>query len=190
MFNQKRLLIVAGPTGCGKSTFISSALGSKPSPLTKEILKNTFTRSDYKIEKLFLKRLKKLYEKQGRFQKFTRRYNNFILDVDTTGARFKDNAIIFPRLFAEFDHILSIQIFTPYEIWINRILERKINLSFKNSKTVRRILHDSFSLKSRERRRAERLYYECYEKWESYLKNNDIENQFRIDTTQDSIIES
>ena len=128
MFNQKRLLIVAGPTGCGKSTFLSSALGSKPSPLTKEILKNTFTRSDYKIEKLFLKRLKKLYEKQGRFQKFTRRHNNFILDVDTTGARFKDNAIIFPQLFSEFDHILSIQIFTPYEIWINRILERKINL--------------------------------------------------------------
>ena len=190
MFNQKRLLIVAGPTGCGKSTFLSSALGSKPSPLTKEILKNTFTRSDYKIEKLFLKRLKKLYEKQGRFQKFTRRHNNFILDVDTTGARFKDNAIIFPQLFSEFDHILSIQICTPYEIWINRILERKINLSFKNSKTVRRILHDSFSLKSRERRRAERLYYECYEKWESYLKNNNIENQFRIDTTQDSIIES
>ena len=92
----KILLIVAGPTGCGKSTFLSSALGSKPSPLTKEILKNTFTRSDYKIEKLFLKRLKKQNEKQGRFQKFTRRYNNFILDVDTTGARFKDSAIIFP----------------------------------------------------------------------------------------------
>ena len=86
------------------------------------MLKNTFTRSDYKIEKLFLKRLKKLYEKQGWFQKFTRRYNNFILDVDTTGARFKDKVIIFPRLFAEFDHMLSIQIFTPYEIWINRIL--------------------------------------------------------------------
>ena len=97
---------------------------------------------------------------------------------------------LFPPAFSEFDHIISIQIFTPYEIWINRILERKINLSFKNSKTVRRILHDSFSLKSRERRRAERLYYQCYEKWESYLKNNNIENQFRIDTTQDSIIES
>ncbi len=67
---------------------------------------------------------------------------------------------------------------------------KKINLPFKNSKTVRRILHNSFSLKPRERRRAERLYHECHETWESYLKNNNIETQFRIDTIQDSIIES
>ena len=124
MFNKKRLLIVAGPTGCGKSTFLSSALGSKPSPLTKKLLKNAFARSDFKIEKLFLKRLKKLYDKQGRLQKFTRHYNNFILDVDTTGMKFKKCAG-FPRLFEEFDYISSIQIYTPYEIWLNRILERK-----------------------------------------------------------------
>ena len=189
MFNKKRLLIVAGPTGCGKSTFLSSALGSKPSPLTKKLLKNAFTRSDFKIEKLYLRRLKKLYEKQGRFQKFIRHYNNFVLDVDTTGIRFKKNALIFPRLFAEFDHISSIQIFTPYEIWLNRILERKINFSFKYSMKVRRILHDSFSLKSQERRRAEKLYHEHYKAWESYLEGNNIKNQCRLDTTKDIILE-
>ena len=188
MFNKKRLLIVAGPTGCGKSTFLSSALGSKPSPLTKKLLKNAFARSDFKIEKLFLRRLKKLYEKQGRFQKFIRHYNNFILDVDTTGIRFKKNALIFPSLFAEFDYISSIQIFTPYEIWLNRILERKINHSFKYSMKVRRILHDSFSLKSQERRRAEKLYYEHYETWESYLEGNNIKNQCRLDTTLGTIL--
>ena len=190
MFNKKRLLIVAGPTGCGKSTFLSSALGDKPSPLTKKLLKNAFTRSDFKIEKLYLRRLKKLYEKQSRFQKFIRHYNNFVLDVDTTGIQFKKNALIFPRLFAEFDHISSIQIFTPYEIWLNRILERKINCSFKYSMKVRRILHDSFSLKSQERRRAEKLYYEHYKAWESYLEGNNIKNQCRLDTTQDIILES
>lgn len=190
MFNKKRLLIVAGPTGCGKSTFISSALGGKPSALTKKLLKNVFTRSDFKIEKLFLKRLKKLYDKQGRFQKFTRHYNNFILDVDTTGIKFKKNALIFPRLFAEFDYVSSIQIFTPYEIWLNRILERKIICSFKYSMKVRRILHDSFSLKTQERRRAERLYYENYETWESYLKGNNIKNQFRLDAVKEVILES
>ena len=54
---------------------------------------------------------------------------------------------------------------------------------------VRRILHDSFSLKSQERRRAERLYYEHYEAWESYLEGNNIKNQFRLDTAQDIMIE-
>ena len=189
MFTKKRLLIVAGPTGCGKSTFISSALGGKPSVLTKKLLKNAFTRSDFKIEKLFLKRLKKLYDKQGRLQKFTRHYNNFILDVDTTGMKFKKNALIFPELFEEFDYISSIQIYTPYEIWLNRILERKIIRSFKYSMKVRRILHDSFSLKSQERRRAERLYYENYETWESYLKGNNIKNQFRLDAAEGIILE-
>jgi len=124
LFNKIRLLIVAGPTGCGKSTFISSALGGKPSALAKKLLKNAFTRSDFKIEKLFLKRLKKLYDKQGRLQKFTRHYNNSILDEDTTGMKFKKCAG-FPRLFEEFDYISSIQIYTPYEIWLNQILERK-----------------------------------------------------------------
>ena len=114
--------------------------------MTKKLLKNAFTRSDFKIEKLFLKRLKKLYDKQGRLQKFTRHYNNFILDVDTTGMKFKRNALVFPRLFEEFDYISSIQIYTPYEIWLNQILERKIIRSFKYSTKVRRILHDSFPL--------------------------------------------
>ncbi len=157
--------------------------------MTKKLLKNAFTRSDFKIEKLFLKRLKKLYDKEGRFQKFTRHYNNFILDVDTTGMKFKKNALIFPELFEEFDYISSIQIYTPYEIWLNRILERKIIRSFKYSMKVRRILHDSFSLKSQERRRAERLYYENYETWESYLKGNNIKNQFRLDAAEGIILE-
>ena len=189
MFTKKRLLIVAGPTACGKSTFLSSALGSKPSPLTKKILKNVFTRSNYKIEQLYLKRLKKLHEKQERLQKFTKNCDNFILDVDITGAQFKKNVLIFPKFFKEFDHIYSVQIFTPYEIWLNRILDRKINTSFKSSLKVRRILQDSFSLKSRDRRRAERTYYGYYEAWESYLLNNNVENQTRIDTIQDCEVE-
>ena len=150
-------------------------MGGKPSALTKKLLKNAFTRSDFKIEKLFLKRLKKLYDKQGRLQKFTRHYNNFILDEDTTGMKFKKCAG-FPRLFEEFDYISSIQIYTPYEIWLNQILERKIIRSFKYSMKVRRILHDSFSLKLQERRRAERLYCEQYETRESYLEGDNIKN--------------
>ena len=189
MFTKKRLLIVAGPTACGKSTFLSSALGSKPSPLTKKILKNVFTRSNYKIEQLYLKRLKKLHDKQERLQKFTKNCDNFILDVDITGAQFKKNVLIFPKFFEEFDYIFSVQIFTPYEIWLNRILDRKINTPFKSSLKVRRILQDSFSLKSRDRRRAERTYYGHYEAWESFLLNKNIKNQTRIDTIQDCEVE-
>tara|TARA_B100001057_G_C22705717_1_gene893675 strand:- start:364 stop:645 length:282 start_codon:yes stop_codon:yes gene_type:complete len=92
------------------------------------------------------------------------------LEEDITDTRLKDDAMIPPRLRAGFDHTLSIQIITPYEIWINRIPEREINLSFKNRTTACRIWNDSFSSKSRERRHAERLYYECRESWESYSK--------------------
>ena len=157
--------------------------------MTKKILKNVFIKSNFKIEQLYLKRLKKLYEKQERLQKFTKNCNNFILDVDITGAQFKKNALIFPKFFEEFDYIFSVQIFTPYEIWLNRILDRKINTSFKNSLKVRRILQDYFSLKSRDRRRAERTYYGHYEAWESYLLNKNIKNQTRVDTIQDCEID-
>ena len=103
--------------------------------------------------------------------------------------KFKKNALIFPELFEEFNYISSIQVYTPYETWLNRILERKIIRSFKYSMKVRRILHDSFSLKSQERRRAERLYYENYETWESYLKGNNIKNQFRLDAAEGIMLE-
>ena len=151
-------------------------IGRQAIGLGKETAQKCLYQKRLQDKKLFLKRLKKLYDKQGRLQKFTHHYNNFILNLDTTGMKFKRNVVVFPRLFEEFDYISSIQIYTPYEIWLNQILERKIIRSFKYSIKVRRILHDSFSLKSQERRRAERLYYEYHETWELYLEGNNIKN--------------
>jgi len=189
LFNRKRLLIVAGPTGCGKSTFLKSALGNKPSPLAKQILKKAFKRSDFKIQQLYFRRLQKLHEKQEGFKKFTDKYNNFILDVDTTGPKFKKNAEIFTNFLAEFNHITSIQIYTPYEVWLNRILERKIHSSLKGSRSIRRVLHKSFSLKLIERDRARKTYDSYYDRWESTLLNHNIDNQIRVDTIQGIILE-
>ena len=190
MFNNKRLLIVAGPTACGKSTFLRSAIGAHPSPLTKKILKKAFKRSDFKTQKLYFRRLQKLHEKQEGFKKFTRQYNNFILDVDTTGPSFKKNSLILPDFFACFSQITSIQIYTPYEIWLNRLLQRKIEASLKESRVIRHVLHDSFSPKSCKRDQAKNRYYEFYDQWESLLSSHGLESYLRIDATEDKIIEN
>tara|TARA_B100000925_G_scaffold238206_1_gene187068 strand:+ start:245 stop:814 length:570 start_codon:yes stop_codon:yes gene_type:complete len=189
LFSRKRLLIVAGPTGCGKSTFLRSALGNKPSPLTRTILKKAFKRSDFKTQQLYFRRLRKLHEEQDRYYKYLRNYNNFILDIDTTGPRFKKNALIFPEFLEKFNRIISVQIYTPYELWINRILERKINSTLKSSRNVRRILYKSFSPKPQERDQAENSYYAFYDQWESILSDYNIKSQIRIDTIQDLILE-
>jgi len=189
LFDKKRLLIVAGPTGCGKSTFLKSALGNKPSPLAKKILKKAFKRSDFKIQQLYFRRLQKSHEKQERFEKFTNKHNNFILDVDTTGPKFKKNAEILTNFLAEFNYITSIQIYTPYEVWLNRILERKIYSSLKGSRSIRRVLHKSFSLKLTERDRARETYNSYYDRWESILSNHKIDRQLRISTIQGLILE-
>ena len=141
------------------------------------------------IHKLYLRRLQKLYEREKRFKKFVKSYNNFILDVDTTGPSFKKNVQILPNFLAEFDRIVSVQIYTPYEIWLNRILERKIHSSLKGSKSIRRVLHKSFSLKPFERNQAQNTYDSYYTSWETTLKNYNIKAQLRIDTTQDLILE-
>ena len=188
LFSRKRLLIVAGPTGCGKSTFLRSALGNKPSPLTKKILKKAFKQSDLKTQQLYLRRLQKLHEKKGGFKKFTRRYDNFILDIDTTGPSFDKNALILPDFLLEFDKIISIQIYTPYEAWLNRILQRKINKTLKGSKCIRNILHDSFSLKPRKRDQAKNTYYKLYDEWESLMSHYNIKNQLRVDTIKEIVI--
>jgi len=189
LFSRKRLLIVAGPTGCGKSTFLRSALGNKPSPLTRTILKQAFKRSDFKIQQLYFRRLQKLHERQEGYKKFIRNYNNFILDIDTTGPGFKKNALIFPEFLKKFNRIVSVQIYTPYELWINRILERKINSTLRSSRSVRRILYKSFSLKPQERDQAENSYYAYYDQWESMLSDYNVKSQIRIDTIQDLILE-
>lgn len=188
MFNNKRLLIVAGPTGCGKSTFLRSAIGVHPSPLVKKILKKAFKRSDFKTQKLYFRRLQKLHEKQEGFKKFTRRYNNFILDIDTTGPAFKKNSLILPDFFAGFSQITSIQIYTPYDIWINRLLQRRIESSLKGSRAIRHVLHDSFSLKTSKIEQAKITYHDFYDKWESLLSSHGVKNHMRIDTIKEEII--
>ena len=189
LFKSKKLLIVAGPTGCGKSTFLRSALGSNHSPLTKKILEEAFKNSNVKIEQLYLRRLRKRHERQSGFEKFINEHDNFILDVDTTGPGFKRNAKIFPNFLMQFNHVISIQIYTPYEVWLNRILKRKINSSLKGSKTIRQILYKSFSLKARERNQAKKIYCEHYNRWELYLEKYNLKSQYRISTIQDSILE-
>ena len=100
-------------------------IGRQAIGLDKETAQKCLYQKRLQDRKTLFKETEKLYDKQGRLQKFTRHYNNFILDVDTIGMKFKRNALVFPRLFEEFDYISSIQIYTPCEIWLNKILERK-----------------------------------------------------------------
>ena len=118
-----------------------------------------------------------------------RDYNNFILDVDTTGPKFKKNVLIFPEFLKNFNRIFSVQIYTPYELWVNRILERKINSTLKGSRSVRRIIHNSFSLKPQKRDQAKKSYYAYFDRWESILSGYNVKSQIRIDTIQDLILE-
>ena len=189
LFSRKRLLIVAGPTGCGKSTFLRSALGNKPSPLTKKILRKAFKRSDFKIQQLYFRRLQKLHEKQESYKKFIRNYNNFILDIDTTGPRFKKNALIFPDFLSKFNRITSVQICTPYDLWINRILERKINSTLRCNRSLRRVLHNSLSLKPQDINQAEKQYYAYFNQWDLILSDYNVKSQIRINTMEDLILE-
>lgn len=98
LFSRKRLLFVAGTTGCCKSTCFRPALGNKPLPLPRKILKKAFKRSDFKTQQLFSHKLQKRYERQEGCRKFTRTYNNFIQNVDKNIGPNSRKCINFPQI--------------------------------------------------------------------------------------------
>ena len=182
---KKRLLLLAAPTGCGKSTFKNAVLTEQPPPLAQEILLKAFSNSFSSIKRLNMRALRKRFFKRKSFQKFTKNHDNFILEIDTTCPRTVDNLIFLPMLLKDFDSVLSVQIYTPFDVWLVRIRDRQLN-GFQTSRFVNQILnlHQSSMQDSLQ---AQYIYNKYYFNWEYYLKGLGVKKQICVSTI-DSLV--
>ena len=189
MFRRKKLLIIAGPTGCGKTTFRSSLQSEQQPDLTKLIIEKAFSRdySDYScIKTLRMKGLRRHFRKRRNFRELTKEHFNFILELDTTCPVTIDNLILLPSLLDNFDRILVVHLYTPFKIWIKRIRKRRLE-GFKTSEYVNQILRTR-KVSGKKSSTAQRAYFNYYSNFEHYFKSLGAKNQICINTIESTAL--
>ena len=185
IFQKKRLLVLAAPTGCGKSTFKNAMLSEQPPSFAEEILVKAFSKNFSTVKGLNMRALRKSFFKRKNLQKFTASHDNFILEIDLTCPRTVDNLICLPTLLKQFDSIFSVQIYIPFDVWLVRIRDRKLN-AFKTSRFVNQILR-VYQSSAHESSEAQRIYDRYYFNWEYYLKGLGVKKQICVSTI-DSLV--
>ena len=186
MFRRKKLLIIAGPTGCGKTTFRSSLQSEQQPDLTKLIIEKAFSRDYSCIKTLRMKGLRRHFRKRRNFRELTKEHLNFILELDTTCPVTIDNLILLPSLLDNFDRILVVHLYTPFKIWIKRIRKRRLE-GFKTSEYVNQILRTR-KVSGKKSSTAQRAYFNYYSNFEHYFKSLGAKDQICINTIESTAL--
>jgi len=182
MFRRKKLLIIVGPTGCGKTTFRNSLQSEQKPDLAKSIIEKAFSK-DYSYAKtLRMKGLRRHFRKRRNFRELTKEHFNFILELDTTCPVTIDNLMLLPSLLDNFDRILVVHLYTPFKIWIKRIRKRRLE-GFKTSEYVNQILRTR-SVPTRKSSTAQRVYLDYYSNFEHYFNSLGAKDQMCINTIE------
>ena len=182
IFKSKKLLIIAGPTACGKTTFRNSVNISQRPDFTQMILKKAFSSNFSNIKTLRMKGIRRQFWKDKSFWELSQDHLNFILELDTTCPLTVENLILLPAFIKDFNQILVVHLYAPIEVWIERIRERRLN-GFKTSNHVNQILkvHQATTQKAS---KAQSLYYACYSNFEYYFSGLGVKKQMCINTIE------
>ena len=182
IFKSKKLLIIAGPTACGKTTFRNSVNISQRPDFTQMILKKAFSSNFSNIKTLRMKGIRRQFWKNKSFWELSQDHLNFILELDTTCPLTVENLILLPAFIKDFNQILVVHLYAPIEVWIERIRERRLN-GFKTSNHVNQILkaHQATTQKAS---KAQSLYYACYSNFEYYFSGLGVKKQMCINTIE------
>lgn len=180
IFRRKKLLIIAGPTASGKTTFRKSLKSSQQPEFTRAILDKAFLRDFSSIKTLRMKGVRRCLRKKKRFQDLVYSGSNFVLELDYTCPFMIKNLILFPSFLEEFDRVLAVHSYVPIDAWIERIYERRLG-GFKTSDYVDQVFalyHQSTKKASQ----ARGLYDEFYSNFESFFDGLGIKEQMCINT--------
>ena len=116
LLGRKKLLIISGPTACGKTTFRKSVHIDQRPELTQMILDKAFSRDSSRIKTLRMKGLRRHFYNGKGFQRLTKNCFNFLFELDTTCPLTTQNLILFPALLKEFDTIVVAHNYVPIDV--------------------------------------------------------------------------
>ena len=182
LLGRKKLLIISGPTACGKTTFRESVHIDQRPELTQMILDKAFSRDSSCIKTLRMKGLRRRFYNGKGFQGLTKNCFNFLFELDTTGPLMTQNLILFPTLLKEFDTIVVAHNYVPIDVWIERIKERRL-AGFKTSEYVNKII--TLQESSAEKSISNRVYCrDCYSNFERFFNGLGVKDQLCINTIE------
>lgn len=186
IFRRKKLLIVAGPTACGKTTFRNSVKTNPQPGLTKLVLEKAFSRNFSQIKTLRMKGLRRQFWQRRGFRELTQDCFNFVLELDTTCPLTAENLLLLPALLSNFDRILVVHLYAPIEVWSERIRERRLD-GFKTSKCVDRIFK-AYHSTSQKRSKAQNIYFDLYSNFEYYFNGLGVKEQMCINAIESVVL--
>ena len=182
------MLIISGPTACGKSTFRKSMQSDQRPELTQMILEKAFLRDSSCIKTLRMKGLRRRFYKEKSFQNLTRNSSNFIFELDATGPALIKNLILLPALLKEFDRVMIVHNYVPIDVWIERIHERRL-VGFKTSNYVNKIF-TMYQSPTKKKSKANSKYCDYYAKLECFFNGIGVNEQMCINTIESIVLSS
>lgn len=182
LFRRKKLLIISGPTACGKTTFCKSLQSDKQPELTHVILDKAFLRDSSCIKALRMRGLRRNFYKEKSLRNLTKNHSNFILEMDTTGQRMIQNLILLPALLKEFDRVLVVHNYVSIDVWIERIHERRLG-GFKTSRYVNQIFAQ-YQSTAKKASQAHSHYCDYYSNFERFFIGLGVKEQMCINTIE------
>ena len=186
LFRRKKLLIISGPTACGKTTFRKSVQSDQRPELTQIILDKAFLRDFSCIKTLQMRGLRNRFYKEESFRNLTKNYSNFIFELDATGPLMIKNLILLPALLKEFDRVLAVHNYVPFDVWIERINERRLG-GFKTSKYVNQIMNQ-YQSPAKKVSQAHSHYCDCYSNFERFFNGLGVKEQMCINTIESIVL--
>ena len=169
----ENLLVVAGPSACGKTTFMKRVVGRRRTAFAKKTLDALSLASDLSLSKLHINRVRSRLH-SGEDILNARR--NCMMHLDLSSRRRSKYFKICPLIFAHFQCVMSIQVYLSFDAWLARI-QARAQAGAMVSRRARRIVECS----ELDYRRGKDLYRQVYVRWENYLDRHNVHHRITVD---------
>ena len=175
------LVVVAGPSASGKSTFIKQLKRRNRPYLALRSLASIAIPPTFRFRSMGANPARKLIK---RGESLVPKLHYRILHLDLTSDSRGKHLKFCPIVFSHFRAVHSIQLYLPYQEWRQRI-QTRMDAEESISERVLAL----FELDLVNRRNAERVYRNIYAHWENYLDRNRIHSRCLIDPRNDTLFQ-
>ena len=175
------LIVIAGPSASGKTTFIDQIGYPKSSGLVEQTFDVLSVPLGLHFRAIGANMARKSIK---RGEDLTASHLYRLMHLDLTSQSRGKHLKFCPIIFSQFKSVYSIQIYLPYREWLKRIRDRvEIGQSVSDrAKQLIEYAENNYSL-------GERLYRKLYARWENYLDLRCVRSRVTIDTVSKTVFE-
>ena len=182
MKSQKRssiLVVIAGPSASGKTTFIRQFKYRNRPYLAEDSLQVLGFPPGIRFRPMGANTARKLIKRE---EALLPTKDNRVMHLDLTSDSCGKHLKFCPIIFSHFKSVHSIQLYLPYREWLRRI-QRRHDLGKKVSEYAQSL----FKLSESNDQHARKMYRNIYTRWENYLDMKRVHSRMVIDAQNDTL---